>query len=155
MNQYVRRYYHAFRAKGYRATDALRAARVKDRFEDLENEGLVRLYSEPEMEMHDLSYVDTWGLSPKRTEREKQRIRDMIDRDGLWIWSAQFRTDEDEDWEYVDDATVGDVVGDIEGIYDIDFMELAIEAVESALDADRTREAAGLAERATFAGVQS
>ena len=143
---WVRHCYNEYRAKGYNAETALHAARIKDRFTDLENEGLVRLHAEPECDVYDDSYIDTWDhLSEEGKKRAKKELWDQIEREGCWIWIGQWRANDEAEWEYADN--IGGIIGDALCGYEIDLMQSAIEA----LDAFQQSEADNLAQRATFA----
>lgn len=68
MNAYIRSYYKSFRNAGYPAHHALHAARAKDSFEDLENDGNVRLVCQEEEE----NYYDVYGVPDDPKEKEQQ-----------------------------------------------------------------------------------
>jgi hypothetical protein len=130
MNGYVKREYNRLRAKNWRASEALRAARVRDRFEDLENEGLVKIESFPEEEPYDDSYIDTWGLSPSRLKKAKEDIARLIERDGCWCYVSFFRPDDESEWVRLD--SIGMIEGDIRDTgYDVDLMEAALMAFDA------------------------
>ena len=98
------------------------------RFAELESQGLVKIEAKPEEEMHDLSYVDTWGLTPEETKKEKAEIRQTIDSDRLWIYCCYYRKDEEADWILVD--SLGDCVGDLDLGYAADLKRNAVEAFD-------------------------
>lgn len=83
--------------------------------------------------------------SPADAKAEWYRV---IERDGIWMYASQFRTDETKRWETAD--TIGGVEGTIKGTgYDTDLMSAALDALDKAFQA----EADALASRATFASV--
>ena len=146
MNAWIKHEYLRLRAKNWSAKDAIRAARIKDSFEDAENEELVKLELEPEFEPHDVSYIDTWDdVSKGRKERLKKEVSDRIDRDGLWILVGYVKID--GRWESID--SIGDLIGTDwkDSGYDSDIMKSCLDA----LDDDRETKAKELADRATFA----
>ncbi len=151
MNRCVRREYDRLRDKGWTAADALRAARIHDRWTDLENAGLVKLDMDPEIDCYDDSYIDTWGLSPGRAAREKREIHERINREGHWIVVVYARATDEDEWSPVDSC--GGFIGtDHEDSgYDVDLMRAAIDA-HDAMVAD---EASDLATRPSYAGVAS
>lgn len=128
MNIIERCEYEFLRSLGWAAQHAFRCAKVRARFRDLETQGKVRLTCEHETEPHDFSYLDTWGLSPKRRESEEKSIRRIIERDGLWCWSAEFF--DGVRWRHV--ISVGDYIGDSfkDSAEDTDLMDHAVDAYE-------------------------
>ena len=122
--------YKRLRSQGWRAQQALRAARVRDRFTDLEDVGLVKIEAEPEFEVYDDTYIDTWGLSPEKVKQEKKKLWALIEREGCWIYTSYFRRDDKSEWIAVD--SVGMCIGHLKDSgYDVDLMAAAIEALES------------------------
>lgn len=144
----LHQHYRRFRASGLVALDAMRSARTAVAWEQAEDEGLVRLHAEPDEEMFDDSYIDTWtDVSEARRERARKELWAKIERDGVWNICAQILID--DEWTTVGAvcAFVGD---DWKGSgYDTDLMREALDA----LDEMRTEEAEELAARPTFAGV--
>lgn len=108
------------------ASHAIRSARTALDYGRLEDKGLVRIVAHPEQESHDISYVDTWGLSDEKTEREKKKIWDLIDREGLYFYTAEFRKSPKHIWEQAD--SIGDVIGDLDPTgYGTDLRASAVE----------------------------
>jgi hypothetical protein len=155
MNQWIKAEYERLRRNGWRACDAIRAARVKDAWDDAENAGLVKVDAEPDC----LSVEDTepdWDaicINHHVAALERKEYRDRCNRDGLWIYAAYYRTSVDDEWILAD--SIGGFVGSDwkDSGYDTDMRETALEALEAILDAARTVEASMLATRATYAGV--
>jgi hypothetical protein len=116
---------------------ALWEARTMAQWETLESAGLVRLQYVPYDEPYDVSYVDTWGLSDGRTEREKKRIADLIESDGVWNLLGQYRTDRSQPFE-TGDAVCGFVGTDRNG-YEPSIASNTIEELRKALK-NRCRE---------------
>lgn len=127
MSPEVRAEYKRFRSLGWPASDALSGAQVAVRFAEVAFRGEVRIREVPEDEPYDVSYIDTWGLSPGRAEREKKRIFDLIERDGVWCYVAEV-LQEDGSWEVVD--SIGFCVGDdlTAGGYLVELMRSALNA---------------------------
>lgn len=122
--------YKRLRNRGWIAREALRAARIRDRYTDLENLGLVKIEAEPEFEIYDDSYIDTWKISPKKKAEEKKKLWQLIEREGCWIYTSYFRRDDESEWVAVD--SVGMCIGDLDDCgYDVDLMRAAIEAYEN------------------------
>lgn len=147
MNPWTRHEYNRLRALGWTASDALRSARIKDRFSDLENDGLVKLELEPECDFYDDSYLESCGLTPDRLAREREDLRNRIERDGHWILVAYYRADDESEWIAADSC--GGFIGDDwkDSGYDTDLRSAAIDAIEAITQ----READSLATRATYA----
>lgn len=118
--------YRLLRGCGWGAQDAVRAAKATTRFFELEAAGKVRISRVPEEEAHDFSYVDTWGLKPRKARREKEEIARAIERDGLWIYQADIKLP--DGWRTVD--SLGDCIGDLDHGYRVDLMRAAVEAWE-------------------------
>jgi len=140
------REYHKERRAGCSASEALRRARTTVRFADLHFRGLVRLHAEPDCDMYDDSYIDTWPrFSKEAVAREKKALWYLIEREGVWTYFGQWRASEDDDFESVD--SIGGIIGSDLDDYRYDLMQSAIDA----LDAHWAEEAAELSERATYA----
>lgn len=75
--------YERLRRKGFRASEALRAARINDAFEWAEYDGTLRFEVVYCDEPYDDSYVDTWH-DKTETQREhvKGEIRRRVEVDG-------------------------------------------------------------------------
>ena len=146
----VLREYWRLRRKDWPASQAMHAARVKEAWDAAEAEGLVQMVAEPDPELHDDSYIDTWGLRPCDVEREKKGLWRTIERDGVWMYASQFRVSKDREWETAD--SIGDCIGDLDDTgYDVSLKSGALDALDKA----RQDEANVLAERATYAAVTS
>ena len=144
MNPWIKAEYERLRRNNWRAVDALRAARVKDRFEDLQNERLVRFRFEPECDMYEFGE----GEEPFREE-----ITERINREGYWIVCTDYLNAETEEWEQAE--AIGGFIGDDwqDSGYDVDLRLAAIEAHETCVEQAAQREADALESRATFACV--
>lgn len=136
MDEKTRAEYVRLRKLGLSAAQAKRDAEINVVWENLEADGLVRFRFEAEQQPHDLSYVDTWGLSEGRAAREKQRIRDIIERDGCWVVFSEVLVPEcaccgnGAHWESVDN--IGDFVGDFRDCgYDVDLKRAALDHIAS------------------------
>jgi len=128
VNDWVKAEYRRLRAKEWPARDALRAAKVKDAWEDAEAEGLVRAICEPEIDYYDDSYVDTWEISDARKARIKADIAARIERDGHWMYATEY-LDPVDGWT-VADSCGGFVGEDFEDSgYDTDMREAALKAL--------------------------
>jgi len=120
--------YLRLRAMNHPADKALRAAKVNAEFHRLEGQ-LVKLDVVADPDPHDVSYVDTWGLSLRSTEREKKLILDRVRSEGHWCLCAYARSHESEDWELVD--SVGDFVGNeyVDSAYAVELRATALAAL--------------------------
>ena len=128
MNSWIRAEYDRLRKAGWPASDALRAARTKDAFDDLENEGIVKLEAEIDPEGHDPSYVDTWTDRPQAwRDRTKKEISERASSEGTWGIVAYARASEDAVWEEV--YSCWDFVGTDwkDSGYDVDARLAAVE----------------------------
>lgn len=146
-NSYLMAYYTEYRAKGYTGAEALSAARIKDRFTDLEAEALVEFHAVPE----DISYEDGVDEDPHLSDQakayHKAEVARLIDRKGYWIWSARWRLHDTGEWEYADN--IGGIIGNDLSGYDVELMRSAIEAYEGSL-ASQVSEYSNVS---TYAGV--
>ena len=117
--QHLRAKYRAFRKNGWHAREAMRAARIDDQWEDLENEGLVRLRGEPdEIARFDDLAGDTFNrkanpdIQESRMVREEAAFRERIARDGVWGLIGEYFDGEawrhaDSCWGFVGDDYAG------------------------------------------------
>ena len=119
--------YSRLRSLGWRAKDAIDAARTLAQFERLEILGLVKLAIEPEQEQYDASYVDTWDLSERRREAAKKEIMDRVASEGTYFVMAMARASESDEFLCVDSC--GGFIGDdwIDSGYDVDLRRAAVE----------------------------
>jgi hypothetical protein len=130
--QWYRHYrVHGSGIVGESAKGAMRAARIRMRFDALESDDLVRLHLEPECDMYDDSYIDTWGFSEEKVKREKAKIWRRIEREGCWILVGQFRASDEDAWESAD--SIGGFIGDDwqDSGYDIDIMHATLDAFDA------------------------
>lgn len=140
LTAYCRREYTRLRAKGWPASEALRAARVRDVFTDLEAADLVRLRFESETEPYDMSFIDTWSdMRLCDRERTKADLIERIDRHGLYYVVAEARATEDDRWEECD--SIGGIVGDDfeDSGYDTDLRQSAIDCYHNLIARSTSR----------------
>lgn len=131
----IKKLYRKFRKNnpsmlvGRDAEHALRAARILQRFNELEEQGLVRMVQEPEEE----SYFGVYGEPD--TEKERKEIEEIIERLGCW-WTASEYFDGDA-WEQASSCGMHtgyvDPLDPFENCYVIDEMAAAIEKAEEVL----------------------
>lgn len=129
--------YQQFRLSGDKPAQALRSVRIAQEWSALESAGLVRFRVEDEQE----SYFDVYG-EPEgyvnnngrkvTAEQERAEILRSIEQNGcLWL-CAEFRTDEDSEWQHAD--SIGMLTGYqrvtdmLENSYAVDLASSAIEA---------------------------
>ncbi len=93
METWTKSLYRDFRCVGWRAKDALWAARTVAEFDDLEDELLVRIRVEPEEE----NYFDVYGKPD--TEKERKEIIEIIDQLGCWVVFTEYRLHPEGKWE--------------------------------------------------------
>ena len=138
----MRRYtYKDFRAAGYTAQHALRAAKIVERWNALEGAGLVRLGQDAEQD----DYFDVFGEPDGYTdgngkrvsaEQERQDLLDSFERDGLWIVYGEYSTLGDGAWHMADSvgmcAGYRDALDPLENWYVPDIMQSTISALEAA-----------------------
>lgn len=153
MNYSEKQTYNKARQKGYGAAESLRIAKIKEKFEQLEYEGLVRLRAEPEEENYFSVYGEPdgyLGLNGRRVsaEQEKKELIESFERDGVWYVVSEWRSSEEDVWEFVDSigmcAGYSNVLSPIENCYVFDLMRAAINKVEdyqSELSYEKTQEA--------------
>lgn len=127
MNQRGLRDYWRLRKMGWPAKDAIRAARARSTFLELEERGLVELRAVPEEEQYDASYVDTWDVSETRRAAVKRDIMRRVADEGVYTLCALSRANEEDEFECVDSC--GGFVGEDwrDSGYDVDLMIAAIE----------------------------
>ncbi len=133
--------YRRLRAEGWRAQEAWRAAKIAERWEALEDRGLVRMRAEEEREAYEPS-----GETPKQIAQELA----SVELYGNWWVVAEYRVSEDDEWEHGD--SIGMMAGwkdPLDTMYTPDLREQTM----NALDALFAEEARDLGARATFAGV--
>lgn len=135
-----------FMLVGRDAECSLSAARTILRFRELESEGLVRMRAEPEEE----SYRDVFG-DPEpwdrnghpRTQKEAdEELDEILDRLGCWWTVAEWRKDEDSEWEQADSCGMHtgyeDPIDPFENCYVVQEMQSAIDAIEEHLDEQKS-----------------
>jgi hypothetical protein len=145
--------YERLRRLGWRANQALAAAKLRDRFAELDGD-LVKLEVEPEIDFYDDSYIDCWThLSERARARERNELRKRINSEGHWILVAYWRPNHDADWEMAD--SVGGFIGDDyrDSGYDDDLRRDALDALQHHEELEAELEAARLERRATYAGA--
>ena len=137
----IRKVYQSLRQAGYNASHAHSAAKTIAEYAALEQAGLVRLRAEPEQE----NYFDVYGEPEGYTdingrwhtpEQERQEIADSIDRNGLWFIVAEWRDNEESEWQHADsigmNAGYSDPLDPRENVYVPDLMRSAVNAAQSA-----------------------
>lgn len=132
LTPYAKREYKRLRRNNWPAKEALRAARIRDRFTDLEAEDCVRIVCEPECELYDDSYLECQGLTPRQIEHVRKELWERIERTGYWMYASEYR-DECGVWQSVD--AIGSFIGDDfkDSGYDIELMKAAIDAYEESV----------------------
>jgi hypothetical protein len=141
MTREVRSNYHRFRRAGWRADEAIRAARILARWDEAEGEGWVRLQAIPD---EDWTIKDN-GCScgdPACRRRE----RDAFERHGAWGVVGEYGIDIPEPsgplagcltetrWHHADSCWgfVGfDVLNPLENPYVVDIMAETLEALDA------------------------
>jgi len=119
MNSTIQREYARLRKLGYPASNAWRAAKVRARFD---GEPCVRLVGETDLLDLDVSWCET--------ERELAELIDRANRDGVWMWRAEY-LDPVDGWTSAWDCSgfIGDDFDD--SGYDVDAREAALEALDA------------------------
>jgi uncharacterized protein YbbK (DUF523 family) len=113
-------YYHQARAQGWAAKPAWIAALVRERWDEAEHAGLVRLRVEPDM---DYELVDD-------DERYRRLQAARVEREGAWGIIAEARCPSCGAWHAVDSCW-GFVGEDWQWSgYDTDLMRAALSAVQ-------------------------
>lgn len=113
----VSREYRRMRLLGNTAAYALRAAKVRAAFADLEAFGAVRFVVTP----------DECGYMAGDCDDEAY-VNERLEREGLWTIAVEGSFDGGETWEHID--AVGGFIGEDwrDSGYDVDLMEAAVEA---------------------------
>ena len=130
VNTYKQFRQHApFMLAGRNAELALSAAKTLITFRELEDQGLVRIEALPEEE----SYFSAFGEPD--SEKERQRLIEILERDGYWYVVTEFFSPESEDWESADSigmcAGYSDPTSPFENCYVIDMMQSAIDKLSA------------------------
>ena len=123
--------FNDFRKQGFRPVEAIRAARILQKWEPLESEGFVKLEWHPDSDPYDDSFIDTWTDENENTrEQYRKALWRDIERDGVWGLVASIRTDTDdsEAWEVVD--SIWGLVGQDDAGYGPDLMNAAIQELD-------------------------
>lgn len=122
------------------SNNALCDAKRVVQFRELESLGLVRIRAEEEQEAYfDVygepeGYTDQYGkiITP---EEERKQIIESIELNGCWYLVAEYRLDENDEWEMADSIgmNVGydDPTSPYENWYVSDLMASAIEKIET------------------------
>jgi len=77
--------YRRLRALGWRASEAIRAARINVLFDDYEAQGLVSWRVVADWTPYDASYIDTWhDVRPSERERIKRETYARVNDEGHW-----------------------------------------------------------------------
>lgn len=121
----VRSRYRELREKDYPASQAWSMAQTFAAWEALEAQGLVRLTAEPDPLPYDDSYLDTWGLTPKKLDRARKELWKFLEREGVWVYTTE--TWDGHEWQHAD--SIGGVDGEIWDAYKEDLMREAISQV--------------------------
>lgn len=136
MESWISAYYRKFRRSGMGgivgqdASMCLRSARILDRWQDLENAGLVRIRTEFDTNP-DPSFYDTW---PHLSERTREALKEEYCNDCYGV-IAEFRADRSDEWEQADSvwgcAGYNDPSSPFENCYVIDLMRAALKQLTS------------------------
>lgn len=141
MNNWIKAEYKRLRKLDWSAHEAIRAARIKDEFEDLEKAGFVKFeVSQDEF----MSLDDLFGdMNPSKKERKE--IVDRVNRDGLNEIQTFYRLSLNDKWISAD-GTCGFVGFDfLDSGYDTDAKASAIKAYKEEQEKLWTQEAEILA----------
>jgi hypothetical protein len=134
MNRDIKRWWDRYRGQGHDAAAALRAARIRVRWDRYEAEGLVKLDLVPDDDP-DLSFLDQTPYQATRQGRAAAKyIRELAERDGVWCQVASFRTDPGDEWRVGD--SVGGLIGYDDTLYSLytpDLMDETLHRLEDAL----------------------
>lgn len=128
--QALRTEYRRRRALGHVAHHAWKDAMVVAEFRRLEYAGFAKLEHAPDDHFpYDMSYVDTWGLSPSRVARVKADLAKRIREEWVWSLIVWVRTSIFEPWER--SMQTGGFIGrdGEDSGYDVDLMRAAVELV--------------------------
>lgn len=131
MNPHVLREYARLRKLDWSAVQAMRSAKIRDVFTNLEAQDLVRFAVEADDEQYDMSFIDAWDERPSVKKRYKKEIAARLDREGHNCLVTYSRASDDEPWEHADSC--GGFVGDDwkDSGTDFDLMLAAIEASDA------------------------
>lgn len=153
MTPALQRAYQHQRAIGWHAQQALRNAKIIKRFlefdGDVVNEfasndspdtypgsdnpytGPVRLKIIADEMPYDDSYLDTWDLSERALEHERQHLRDNIERNGVYGLTSEFWNGS----EWIETYSCWGFIGEDwrNSGYDTDAMQAAIDGFEECL----------------------
>ena len=130
--------YKRSRKNGYAAMEAKLIADTEDRFEQLEQDDLVRIIATPEYENYFSVYGEPEAYQDRNgrrvsAEQARKELVEMIDRDGCWYVSSQYRCVECGKWETADGIGMccgySNPCDPVENPYVVDLMQSAINEV--------------------------
>ncbi len=139
LSKFVKDEYDRLRSLEYPASEAHRAALIRESFRDKARLGLIELFVEPDDLMYDDSYVESEG--------EKKKLWDRINKEGVYVITGRCRLSADDAWTCAD--SVGGFIGDDwkDSGYDVDIrksaLDMLVELEQKRLDsmpAQATRE---------------
>jgi hypothetical protein len=121
----VKQWYKRERAKGWRASQALHNANIRNQWEQRDD---VRLLTEPDCSPYDDSYIDTWGDSAEKVTKVRKELWDRIEREGVCGIVGQYF--DGSDWVTSDNCWgfIGDDWQD--SGYDIDVMAMTMASAD-------------------------
>jgi hypothetical protein len=137
MDKRIKKEYFLLRSKGWKAIHALRDARIKIKFEDLEADGMVRIVAEPDEaytwaghggDCYNVDLLaDTVPGGARTILAWKKAEMERVERDGFTYVKTEVQCPCCGSWEFVDG--IGGFVGDDwkDSGYDTDLMATAIE----------------------------
>ena len=133
MNATIRNTYAALRHQGWRARDALWAAKVKTEFDNNKN---VRLITRPDemCSMDDLK-GDTFNraanpeIPESRMAREEKAFEELVEREGVYGLIGEYKCPCCGHWEHGDSCW--GFVGNDYGGYEYDIMQATLDALKA------------------------
>ena len=138
--------YRTLRSQGWRASQALSAARTLERWEDndgaivedycdSDEPGTVRLLISADNDVYDDSYFDTWDdITESQLERLRSELWARVEREGVYgvigeYWDGHAWCEVDSCWSFIGDDWLNSG-------YDHDIMRATLDAYSDHLDSE-------------------
>jgi len=127
MNSELVKVYRKLRSDGYHSREALYNARIQFEFDNLSD--LCEIRFEPDSEMYDDSYIDTWtDLTDKQREHYRRKIHNQIESDGVYSIFGCVKCPTCGHMEVID--SIHGFIGTDGCGYEFDIMNACIDAIK-------------------------
>lgn len=124
MTTRIKNEYRNQRKEGYQANIALCNAKTKIEFDSNPN---VKIQFETDIDAYDDSYLETWDLTESQLAKERKKLWDLIELEGIYGCVAYSKCPKCGNWEQVD--SVWGFLGQNAMGYEYDLMNSALNKV--------------------------